>query len=286
VTARAPLTDQSKEAQTHTMAKATKHSRTKPPRHDPSAGGKRSAMGLEEDPAEAYLPEPGGDALYVGKARNLKRRVTSYTQIAKLPRRLQRMVAETVAMEVVETHTEVEALLLESNLIKRLMPRYNVLLRDDKSFPYILLTGDTRSRRSPSTAAPTPARATTSAPSPRPARSTAPSPRCSAPSCCAPAATRLRQPHPALPAVPDQALLGALRRAHRGARLPRPREPGARVPDRQLQGNPAAAGGEDGGGRGASSTSRPPPSTATASARCRRSRRTRTSTSKASTTPT
>src|SRR3546814_18623092 len=52
------------------------------------------------------------------------------------------MVAETVAMEVVETHTEVEALLLESNLIKRLMPRYNVLLRDDKSFPYILLTAD------------------------------------------------------------------------------------------------------------------------------------------------
>ena len=83
-----------------------------------------------------------GDAVYVGKARNLKRRVSSYTQIAKLPRRLQRMVAETVAMEVVETHTEVEALLLESNLIKRLMPRYNVLLRDDKSFPYILLTAD------------------------------------------------------------------------------------------------------------------------------------------------
>ncbi|NIA71908.1 excinuclease ABC subunit UvrC [Pelagibius litoralis] len=83
-----------------------------------------------------------GDALYVGKARNLKRRVTAYTQLAKLPHRLQRMVAETVAMEVVETHTEVEALLLESNLIKRLMPRFNVLLRDDKSFPYILLSDD------------------------------------------------------------------------------------------------------------------------------------------------
>jgi excinuclease ABC subunit C len=83
-----------------------------------------------------------GDALYVGKARDLKRRVTNYTQIQRLPIRLQRMVAETRSMEFVRTHTEVEALLLESNMIKRLMPRYNVLLRDDKSFPYIHLTGD------------------------------------------------------------------------------------------------------------------------------------------------
>ncbi|MEK9706639.1 MAG: excinuclease ABC subunit UvrC [Alphaproteobacteria bacterium] len=81
-----------------------------------------------------------GDALYVGKARNLKRRVTNYIQLARLPYRLQRMVAETDELEIVTTHTEAEALLLESNLIKRLAPRYNVLLRDDKSFPYILLT--------------------------------------------------------------------------------------------------------------------------------------------------
>ncbi|MCH8037797.1 MAG: excinuclease ABC subunit UvrC, partial [Proteobacteria bacterium] len=77
-----------------------------------------------------------------GKAKNLKKRVATYTQAARLPRRLQRMVAATVAVEVVTTHTEVEALLLESNLIKRFLPRYNVLLRDDKSFPYILITGD------------------------------------------------------------------------------------------------------------------------------------------------
>ena len=81
-----------------------------------------------------------GDAVYVGKARNLKSRVQNYTHPATLSNRLRRMVAETVAMEIVVTHTEAEALLLECNLIKRLMPRYNVLLRDDKSFPLIHLT--------------------------------------------------------------------------------------------------------------------------------------------------
>ena len=114
-----------------------------------------------------------GDALYVGKARNLKSRVANYTHLGNLSNRLRRMVAETRSLEVVVTHTEVEALLLESNLIKRLMPRYNVLLRDDKSFPYIHLTGDhefpqldqasRRARRG---------RASISGPSPRPARST------------------------------------------------------------------------------------------------------------------
>src|SRR5665213_2667773 len=82
-----------------------------------------------------------GDAVYVGKARNLKARVANYTHLANLSNRLRRMVSETHVLEVVTTHTEVEALLLECNLIKRLMPRYNVLLRDDKSFPYIHLSG-------------------------------------------------------------------------------------------------------------------------------------------------
>ncbi|HEY3911632.1 MAG TPA: excinuclease ABC subunit UvrC [Stellaceae bacterium] len=83
-----------------------------------------------------------GDALYVGKARSLKSRVQNYTHVAALSNRLRRMVAETAAMEIVATHTEAEALLLECNLIKRLMPRFNVLLRDDKSFPLIHLTAD------------------------------------------------------------------------------------------------------------------------------------------------
>src|SRR5579884_3059516 len=81
-----------------------------------------------------------GDALYVGKARNLKNRVQNYTHPAGLSNRIRRMIAETTALEIVVTHTEAEALLLECNLIKRLMPRYNVLLRDDKSFPLIHLT--------------------------------------------------------------------------------------------------------------------------------------------------
>src|SRR5579863_7218798 len=83
-----------------------------------------------------------GDALYVGKARNLKSRVQNYTHPAGLSNRLRRMVTETAALEIVVAGTEAEALLLECNLIKRLMPRYNVLLRDDKSFPFIHLTAN------------------------------------------------------------------------------------------------------------------------------------------------
>ena len=83
-----------------------------------------------------------GDALYVGKARSLKKRVASYAQIGRMPERLRRMVSETVSMEVVTTHTEAEALLLEANLIKRLRPRFNIVLRDDKSYPWLMLTDD------------------------------------------------------------------------------------------------------------------------------------------------
>ncbi len=97
---------------------------------------------LPPGPGVYRMLDAKGDALYVGKARNLKRRVTQYLQFGRMPNRLQRMVSETRQIEVITTHTEVEALLLESNLIKRLTPRYNVLLRDDKSFPYIAILDD------------------------------------------------------------------------------------------------------------------------------------------------
>jgi excinuclease ABC subunit C len=97
---------------------------------------------LPNAPGVYRMLDRSGDALYVGKARSLKKRVVSYTHVERLPLRLRRMVDATASMEVVTTHTEAEALLLESNLIKQLRPRYNILLRDDKSFPYILLADD------------------------------------------------------------------------------------------------------------------------------------------------
>jgi excinuclease ABC subunit C len=83
------------------------------------------------------------DVLYVGKAKNVKKRLASYARIAAVqPARIMRVIAATVSVEIVSTSTETEALLLEANLIKQLRPRFNVQLRDDKSFPYILITGD------------------------------------------------------------------------------------------------------------------------------------------------
>jgi excinuclease ABC subunit C len=99
------------------------------------------------DTVKTLKPKPGvyrmldarGDVLYVGKARALKNRVANYCQIANLSSRLQRMVSQTRSMEIVTTNSEAEALLLEAQFIKRFRPPYNVLLRDDKSFPFILL---------------------------------------------------------------------------------------------------------------------------------------------------
>ena len=99
---------------------------------------------LPNSPGVYRMLNAEGDVLYVGKARSLKKRVSNYAQGRLHSNRLTRMVRETANMEFVTTRTEVEALLLEANLIKRLRPRFNVLLRDDKSFPYILITGDNR----------------------------------------------------------------------------------------------------------------------------------------------
>ena len=97
---------------------------------------------LPNQPGVYRMLNPAGDVLYVGKARSLKKRVTAYAQGRFHTDRIGRMVRETAGMEFVVTRTETEALLLEANLIKRLRPRFNVLMRDDKSFPYILMTGD------------------------------------------------------------------------------------------------------------------------------------------------
>ena len=100
------------------------------------------AKHLPNRPGVYRMFDRAGEVLYVGKAKSLKNRVTSYARGMAHTNAVARMIAETANMEFVTTGTETEALLLESNLIKQLRPRYNVLLRDDKSFPYILLTGD------------------------------------------------------------------------------------------------------------------------------------------------
>lgn len=108
----------------------------------------RQGIGIIEDTLKTLSNSPGvyrmiGEnetVLYVGKAKSLRKRVSSYTLVHKLPNRLKRMVSETRRMEVTVTHTETEALLLESNIIKRLQPNYNILLKDDKAFPYLLMT--------------------------------------------------------------------------------------------------------------------------------------------------
>ncbi len=117
----------------------------------PSAAGNTLARGVDviadnvkrlpNGPGVYRMIDAKGTVLYVGKARNLKKRVANYTRVSQ-EARIARMIQATAAMEFVSTRTETEALLLEANLIKRLRPRFNVLLRDDKSFPYIVITED------------------------------------------------------------------------------------------------------------------------------------------------
>ncbi|WP_407702170.1 excinuclease ABC subunit UvrC [Varunaivibrio sulfuroxidans] len=128
------------------MAEEPKDKGCSPPPARPAEGGAAVIEGylqtLENRPGVYRMIGAGGRLLYVGKAKNLKKRVANYTKAHRQPMRILRMVHETEAMEFVTTETEAEALLLEANLIKRLKPRYNILLRDDKSFPEILVGAD------------------------------------------------------------------------------------------------------------------------------------------------
>ena len=155
----------------------------------------------------------GGEVLYVGKAKNIKKRVLSYARPTGQVTRIARMVAITASIEFVTTATETEALLLEANLIKRLRPRFNVLLRDDKSFPYILISkGERPAQICEASRRPQPRRRLFRAVRRRQCRqphhhgagARVPDPLVHG---CG-----LREPHQAVPALPDQALLGALHR--------------------------------------------------------------------------
>jgi excinuclease ABC subunit C len=110
----------------------------------PSAGGvaaiQRYAKLAPKAPGVYRMIDAKGEVLYVGKAKSIRKRIVSYAREAGHTARIMRMIAATATIEFVSTTTETEALLLEANLIKRLRPRFNVLLRDDKSFPYILIT--------------------------------------------------------------------------------------------------------------------------------------------------
>ncbi len=116
-----------------------------PPSTQPLTGAALIADHVRRLPAKSgvyRMMDAHGAVLYVGKAKHLKNRVSNYTRIENQPNRIARMIVATAAMEFIITDTETEALLLEANLIKRLKPRYNILLRDDKSFPYIVLRND------------------------------------------------------------------------------------------------------------------------------------------------
>ena len=155
------------------------------------------------------------DVLYVGKAKNVRKRLSSYARVnAPLPARILRMIAATVTVEIVSTTTETEALLLEANLIKQLRPRFNVQLRDDKSFPYILII-----RRPLGAADPQASRRAIAARAifraVRLRRRRQPHHHGAAARVPDPLLHRrlLRKPHPALPALSDPPLLGPLHRA-------------------------------------------------------------------------
>ncbi len=201
-------------------------------------------------PASTACSMPASDVLYVGKAKNVRKRLSSYARVnAPLPARILRMIAATVTVEIISTTTETEALLLEANLIKQLRPRFNVQLRDDKSFPYILISGDhwapqILKHRGAQIQARTIFRPV------RIRRRRQPHHHGAAARLPDPLLHRrlLREPHPALPALPDPPLLGPLHPRDRLPRLYRAGARGERFPVRPQPCREAVARRRDGEG--------------------------------------
>ncbi len=236
-----------------------------------AAGGAvivRALATMPTSPGVYRMLDAKGDALYVGKARSLKKRVTNYTQIGRLEERLRLMVSQTATMEIVTTHTEAEALLLEANLIKRLKPRFNIVLRDDKSYPWLMLTED---HAFPQIAKfrGTPGQGAQLLGAVRVRLGGEPDRR--GDGAGVPAALLRRhgvpQPLAPLPAAPDQAVQRPVRRPDRSGELCQAGRAGQGVPAGPRRRRAGGTGGRDGGGgRPTWSTSAPPPP-ATASGR-------------------
>ena len=204
---------------------------------------------MPANPGVYRMLDAKGEALYVGKARSLKRRVTSYTQIGRLPERLRRMVSETVTVEIVTTHTEAEALLLEANLIKRLKPRFNIVLRDDKSYPWLILTEDH----------PYPQIAKHRGAQVRKGSYWGPFASAWAVNQTVTAMQRVfllrscmdtvfSARHPPVPAVPDQTLFGSLRGSRKPRRIWQTGQPGQGLSRREGKRRPERTGERNGGG--------------------------------------
>ena len=222
-------------------------------RAGPLAAGRaallRHAKLAPSAPGVYRMLDAAGEVLYVGKAKNIRKRITSYTRPTGHDTRIERVIAATAAVEFVTTATETEALLLEANLIKRLRPRFNVLLRDDKSFPYILITVGPLGAADPQA----PRRALAPGQLLRAVRlGLGGQPHHHGAATRVPAALLLgrifRKPHAAVPAASDQALLGALHPGDRFRRIRRAGARGQRVPLRQEPGGARRAFGRDGEG--------------------------------------
>jgi hypothetical protein len=199
---------------------------------------------LPARPGVYRILDLAGEILYVGKARNLRARVGSYFRPERLQPRVQALVRLIAGVEVTVTSSETEALLLEHNLIKRHRPRFNVILRDDKSFPWLHLSAPEFPRHAPAAGAavwPVSIRGR-GARDPEPAASPVPAARLPG--------QLFLEPEPALPRVPDPPLLGALHRADHGRGLCRGRAgggAGARGAGRRRH---RTAWHRDGGSRG------------------------------------